>query len=142
MKTYLPKAEEIQRKWHVIDADGQILGRMAAKIADILRGRHKAIYTPHLDTGDFVVVINAEKVAMTGRKSENKLYQDYSGYMGGRKETTAKEVRAKNPTRLVEDAVWGMMPKGRLGRQQYSKLKVYAGPDHPHEAQQPESLEV
>ncbi len=142
MKTYLPKPEEIQRKWLVVDAEGQVLGRLAAKVANALRGRNKPIYTPHLDTGDFVVVINAEKVLLTGRKEERKVYLDYSGYMGGQKHTTAREVRARKPRRLIEDAVWGMMPHGRLGRAQFGKLKVYAGAEHPHQAQNPEPLEV
>jgi len=138
MKTYLPKETEIERKWRVVDADGQVLGRMACRIADALRGKDKPCFTPHLDCGDFIVVVNAEKVVLTGRKDTDKIYQDYSGYMGGRKERTADVVRRNNPCRLVRDAVWGMMPKGRLGRAQFAKLKVYAGAEHPHEAQNPE----
>ena len=140
MKTYLPKTDEIQRKWWVVDAEGVILGRMAVKIANILRGKDKPTYTPHLDCGDHVVVINAEKVAMTGNKNTKKIYQDYSGYMGGLKQRTADVIRERDPERLVQQAVWGMMPKGRLGRQQFTKLKVYAGVNHPHEAQQAEPL--
>ena len=140
MKTYLPKTDEIQRKWWVVDAEGAILGRIAVKIANILRGKDKPTYTPHLDCGDHVIVINAEKVAMTGNKNTRKIYQDYSGYMGGLKQRTADVIRERDPERLVQQAVWGMMPKGRLGRQQFTKLKVYAGTDHPHEAQQAESL--
>ena len=142
MKTYLPKENEIQRKWHVIDAEGQVLGRMAVTIANILRGRNKAIYTPHLDTGDFVIVINADKVKLTGAKEEKKIYQTYSGWMGGQKEKTAKEMRAKHPEKLVELAVRGMIPHNRLGRQVITKLKVYAGAEHPHTAQQPTALEL
>jgi len=141
-KTYLPKVNEIERKWHVINAEGQVLGRLAVQIANILRGRNKAIYTPHLDTGDFVIVINAEKVVLTGRKDTQKIYQDYSGYMGGLREQTADVIRRKHPERMILDAVWGMMPKGRLGREQFGKLKVYAGPDHPHAAQKAEPLEI
>ncbi len=142
MKTFLPKVDEIERKWYVVDATDQVLGRMAVQIANVLRGRNKASYTPHLDCGDFVIVINAEKVAMTGRKNTDKIYQDYSGYIDGLKRQTADVVRQKNPTRLVRDAVWGMMPKGRLGRSQYKKLKVYAGPEHPHAAQMAEPMEI
>ena len=133
----------------VADPDGELAGiykqiarRLAVKIADVLRGRHKPIYTPHLDTGDFVVVINAEKVRLTGRKEEQKIYQDYSGYMSGLKEKTAAEIRRRRPERLIEDAVWGMLPHGRLGRAQYRKLKVYKGSEHPHQAQSPEPLEI
>ncbi|HPY90893.1 MAG TPA: 50S ribosomal protein L13 [Lentisphaeria bacterium] len=136
MKTFLPKENEITRNWYVIDATGQVLGRLAVQIANMLRGRHKPTYTPHLDCGDFIIVINAEKVVLTGDKDTKKIYEDYSGFTDGRKVQTADVVRAKNPTRLISDAVEGMMPKGRLGRAQFSKLKVYAGPTHPHEAQQ------
>ncbi|HOG49530.1 MAG TPA: 50S ribosomal protein L13 [Lentisphaeria bacterium] len=136
MKTFLPKENEITRNWYVIDATGQVLGRLAVQIANMLRGRHKATYTPHLDCGDYIIVVNAEKVVLTGDKDTKKIYQNYSGFTGGLKEQTADVVRAKNPTRLISDAVQGMMPKGRLGRAQFSKLKVYAGPTHPHEAQQ------
>ena len=141
-KTFLPKVNEIERKWHVIDAEGLVLGRLAVKIANILRGRNKPIYTPHLDTGDFVIVINAEKVVLTGRKDTRKIYQNYSGYMGGLHEQTADVIRKKHPERMILDAVWGMMPKGRLGRAQFKKLKVYAGAEHPHAAQQADTIEV
>ena len=124
-KTYLPKVNEIERKWHVINAEGLVLGRLAVQIANILRGRNKAIYTPHLDTGDFVIVINAEKVVLTGRKDTRKIYQDYSGYMGGLREQTADVIRQKHPERMILDAVWGMMPKGRLGRE---------SPSHNHQS--------
>ena len=136
MKTFLPKVDEIERKWYVVDATNLVLGRLATKIAMRLRGKDKPIYTPHLDCGDFVVVINAEKVALTGNKATDKTYEDYSGYMSGRKVQTADVILKKNPTRIIRDAVWGMMPKGRLGRAQFAKLKVYAGPEHPHAAQQ------
>ncbi|MBP5638140.1 MAG: 50S ribosomal protein L13 [Victivallales bacterium] len=141
-KTYLPKVDEIERKWYVIDADGLVLGRLAVQIANIIRGRHKATYTPHLDCGDFVVVINAEKVVLTGRKDTDKIYQDYTGYMSGLKERKASVIRERHPERMILDAVWGMMPKGRLGRAQYSKLKVYAGAEHPHTAQKCEPLAI
>lgn len=142
MKTYLPKVDEIERKWYVIDATGLVLGRLAVQIANILRGRHKATYTPHLDCGDFVVVINAEKVVLTGRKSENKEYQDYTGYMSGLKIRKASVIRERHPERMIQDAVFGMMPKGRLGRAQFKKLKVYAGAENPHAAQQCEPLAI
>lgn len=142
MKTYLAKTGEVDRKWYVIDAENQVLGRLAVKVANVLRGREKPVYTPHVDTGDFVVVINAEKVKLTGRKEQQKIYQDYTGHMGGQKEQTAAEVRARKPVRLVEDAVRRMLPKNRLARQQYTKLNVYAGAEHPHAAQKPEVLEL
>ncbi len=142
MKTYLPKESEIDRKWFVVDAEDKVLGRIAVEIANILRGRNKPIYTPHLDTGDFVIVVNADKVKLTGGKNEKKIYQDYSGWMGGQKEHTADEIRAKNPERLVKQAVWGMVPHNRLGRKVFKKLKVYAGPNHSHDAQKPELLEL
>ena len=140
--TFLPKVNEIERKWYVVDATGKVLGRMATQIAMRLRGKDKAIFTPHLDCGDFVVVINADKVVLTGRKSTDKTYENYSGYMSGRKIQTADVVRQKNPTRIIRDAVWGMMPKGRLARAQFAKLKVYAGPEHPHQAQKCEKWDV
>ncbi len=140
--TFLPKVNEIERKWYVVDATGLVLGRMATQIAMRLRGKDKPIFTPHLDCGDFVVVVNAEKVVLTGRKSTDKTYEDYSGYMSGRKVQTADVVRQKNPTRIIRDAVWGMMPKGRLARAQFAKLKVYAGPEHPHQAQKCEKWEI
>jgi large subunit ribosomal protein L13 len=138
MKTFLPKQGEFEQKWWVVDATDLVLGRLAVKIADTIRGKNKPIFTPHLDCGDFVVVVNAEKVQVTGRKETEKVYQDYSGYMGGRKTRTLDVIRARQPERLIRQAVWGMMPKGRLGRAQFRKLKIYSGPEHPHEAQQPE----
>ena len=142
MKTSIPNQADIERKWYVIDAEGQVLGRLAAKIAVLLRGKNKPTYTPHLDCGDFVVVVNAGKVRLTGRKETQKVYQRFSGYMGGLKEAVAEDVRAADPTRLVREAVWGMLPKGRLGRSQFSKLKIYADSEHPHAAQQPTVLEL
>ncbi len=141
-KTAIPAVDDIPRTWWVIDADGLTLGRLATEAALRLRGKHKAIYTPHLDTGDFIIVINAEKVAVTGRKEEQKLYRHHSGYPGGLREQTLAEVRAKFPERIIEHAVKGMLPKGPLGRQMYRKLKVCVGPEHPHAAQQPQPLDL
>jgi large subunit ribosomal protein L13 len=141
MKTYLPKANDASlHQWHVIDADGAILGRLAAQVADVLRGKNKPIYTPHLDTGDFVVVINAEKIVLTGKKEQQKEYMSYSGWKGGERFRSVPEVREKHPERLIQHAVKGMIPKNRLGRALITKLKVYAGPNHPHIAQQPAVL--
>lgn len=138
MKTYLAKNGEIERKHVLFDAAGVPLGRLAVKIANTLRGKDKPTFTPHTDTGDFVIVINAKTVLLTGRKEERKIYQDFSGYRGGQKDYTAAEIRESKPERLVKDAVWGMLPHGRLGRAQFKKMKVYAGMDHPHAAQSPE----
>ena len=140
MKTYLPKINLDERKWHVIDADGAVLGRLAVQVADILRGKNKPIYTPHLDAGDFVVVVNAEKVVMTGKKEKDKTFMSYSGWKGGEKFTTVEQVRARHPERLIMHAVKGMLPKNRLGDKLLTKLKVYNGTDHPHKAQQPAAL--
>ena len=142
MKTYTPKASEIQRRWWVVDADGKVLGRLASEVAQILRGKHKPMYSPHMDTGDFVVVVNAEKERVTGNKFEDKKYFRHSGYMGGEKFTPFKDMIAKHPERVIELAVKGMMPKNNLGRLMRKKLRVYAGPDHPHEGQQPQPLEI
>ena len=142
MKTYTPKATEIERAWWVVDAEGKVLGRLASEIAKVLRGKHKPMYTPHLDTGDHVVVINAEKVRLTGKKEEQKTYFRHSGYMGGDKHIPVREMREKHPERIIELAVKGMMPKNNLGRLMLKKLKVYAGSEHPHEAQQPKELEI
>lgn len=143
MKTFLPKATDAGlRKWHVVDANGAILGRLASQVATILRGKNKAVFTPHLDAGDFVIVINAEKVRVTGKKETGKTYMTYSGWKGGEKFQTVAERRARHPELLVEKAVWGMLPKGRLGRQLLTKLKVYKGEKHPHAAQQPATLAV
>ncbi len=140
MKTYLPKVDLSQRKWHVIDADGAVLGRLAAQVANVLRGKDKPVYTPHLDAGDFVVVINAEKVRVTGKKENAKTFMSYSGWKGGERYRSVAEIRAKHPERLITHAVKGMIPKNRLGRVLLTKLKVYRGPNHPHAAQQPTPL--
>jgi len=140
MKTYLPKVDLNQRKWHVIDADGAVLGRLAVQVADILRGKNKPTFTPHLDAGDFVVVINAEKVAVTGKKETQKEFMTYSGWKGGERFRTVAEIRAKHPEKLITHAVKGMVPKNRLGRVLMTKLKVYKGSEHPHSAQQPTPL--
>ncbi len=142
MKTYVAKREEVQRRWYVVDADGVPVGRLAVQVANVLRGKNKPTYTPHVDTGDFVVVINAEKVRLTGRKEEQKTYWRYSGYPSGLTEMTAAEMRKRHPERIVEHAVRGMLPRNKLGRAMFRKLKVYAGPNHPHEAQQPEPMTV
>lgn len=142
MKTYLPKDHLSQRRWHVIDAEGAVLGRLAVKVADTLRGKNKPIYTPHWDAGDFVVVINADKVVLTGKKETDKTYMSYSGWKGGEKYRTVAQVRAKHPERLIEHAVKGMIPKNRLGRRLITKLKVYRGTKHPHQAQNPAVLAV
>ncbi|HTL59643.1 MAG TPA: 50S ribosomal protein L13 [Candidatus Limnocylindrales bacterium] len=140
MKTHLPKVNLDQRKWHVINADGAVLGRLAVQVADILRGRNKPVYTPHLDAGDFVIVINAEKVLVTGKKETNKKYMTYSGWKGGEKYTSVAQLRARHPEALITRAVRGMVPKNRIGRVLMTKLKVYKGDQHPHAAQKPEPL--
>ena len=142
MKTYLPKVDLDRRKWHIIDADGAVLGRLAVQVADILRGKDKPVYTPHLDAGDFVVVINAEKVRVTGKKETDKKFMSYSGWKGGEKYRTVAQVRAKQPEKLITHAVKGMIPKNRLGDQLLTKLKVYKGPTHPHAAQTPDTLKA
>jgi large subunit ribosomal protein L13 len=142
MRTHSTKPSEIEREWYVVDAEGQTLGRLASEIAKVLRGKHKPIYTPHLDTGDFVVVINAEKVHVTGRKMDQKMYYRHSGYPGGLTAVTLREQLQKHPTRVIRSAVKGMLPHNRLGRAMMRKLKVYAGDAHPHEAQQPRTLEL
>jgi len=142
MKSYMARPLEVERKWHVIDADGQTLGRLASEIARLLRGKNKTRYTPHVDTGDFVVVVNAEKVVVTGRKAEQKVYRRHSGYPGGLKETSYEQMLARKPTEVLRKAVHGMMPRTRLARKQFKKLKLYAGPEHPHSAQDPQPYEV
>jgi large subunit ribosomal protein L13 len=137
MKTYLPKVDQDQRKWHVINAEGAVLGRLAVRIADVLRGKNKPVFTKHLDVGDFVVVINADKVVLTGNKESQKTFMSYSGWKGGERYRTVSEVRSNHPARLITHAVKGMLPKNRLGAQLLRKLKVYAGDQHPHAAQQP-----
>src|SRR5205085_6574431 len=140
MKTHLPKVNLDQRKWHVVNADGAVLGRLAAQVANILRGRNKPIYTPHLDAGDFVIVINAEKVAVTGKKEIKKTYMTYSGWKGGEKYVSVEQLRGRHPEQLITRAVRGMVPKNRLGRVLMTKLKVYKGEKHPHAPQQPQPL--
>lgn len=140
--TYSPKSAEIDRQWYVVDATGQRLGRLATRVASIIRGKHKAIYTPHMDTGDFVIVVNADKVELTGRKEDQKVYYRHSGWPGNLKQETARQLRSRRPVKLVENAVKGMLPHNRLGRRLYTKLKVYGGPDHPHQSQKPAVLEV
>lgn len=142
MKTHLPKVNVDARKWHIIDADGAVLGRLAVQVADILRGKNTPVYTPHLDAGGFVVVINAEKVKVTGQKETDKEFMTYSGWKGGEKYRTVAQVRAANPEELIHHAVKGMIPKNRLGRQLLTKLKVYKGAEHPHAAQKPETLKA
>lgn len=141
-KTYVTKEEDVQREWYVIDASGQTLGRLAARVASVLRGKHKPVYSPSVDAGDFVIVVNAEKVHVTGRKLDQKMYYRHSGYPGGLKESTLRNLLQQHPTRVIEHAVRGMLPKNRLGRQVFRHLKVYAGSEHPHEAQQPKALEL
>ena len=140
MRTYVPKESEITREWVVMDAADQVLGRLATEVARILRGKHKPDYTPHLDTGDFVVIVNAERVHLTGAKLDDKIYYRHSGRPGSLKSETARERLDKHPERVIQAAVWGMLPKNRLGRKLLRKLKVYAGPEHPHDAQQPKTL--
>jgi large subunit ribosomal protein L13 len=142
MRTLVASAKSVDSRWHVIDAQEQVLGRVATLAAKLLQGKHKAVYTPFIDTGDHVVVVNAARVKLTGRKEEQKIYRQHSGYEGGLREQRASVVRQRQPTRLVEEAVRGMLPKTKMGDAMYRKLKVYAGPDHPHAAQQPRKIEV
>ena len=142
MRTFTAKVEEIERKWYVVDAEGQTLGRLASRIAPILKGKHKPIYSPHLDCGDFVVVINAEKVRVTGRKMDQKFYHRHSGYPGGLTSISLRDQLARYPERVLQAAVKGMLPKNKLGRRMIKKLKVYAGDSHPHQAQQPKPLDL
>ncbi|MBS4197897.1 50S ribosomal protein L13 [Bacillus sp. FJAT-49732] len=140
--TYMAKASEIERKWYVVDAEGKTLGRLASEVASILRGKHKPTFTPHVDTGDHVILINADKIELTGKKLSDKIYYRHSGFAGGLKTRTAGEMRAKYPTKMLELAIKGMLPKGSLGRQMGKKLHVYAGSEHPHQAQKPEVYEL
>ena len=140
MNSFMANPDKIERKWYVVDAEGCTLGRLASNVASVLRGKNKPVFTPHVDTGDYVIIINADKVKVTGKKLEQKIYYSHSDYVGGMKETTLKEMMAKKPEKVVELAVKGMLPKGPLGRQMYSKLHVYAGPEHDHAAQKPEVL--
>jgi large subunit ribosomal protein L13 len=142
MKSYMARPMEVERKWYVVDAEGKHLGRLATEIVRVLRGKNKPQYTPHVDVGDFVVVVNADRVALTGRKAEQRVYRRHSGYPGGMKETSYEQMLARKPTEVLRKAVYGMMPKTRLARKQFKKLKIYAGPEHPHAAQDPQTLEV
>ena len=140
MQTYMANPDKIERKWYVVDADGCTLGRLASGVASVLRGKNKPQFTPHVDTGDYVIIVNADKIKVTGKKLEQKIYYNHSDYVGGMRETTLKEMLEKKPERVIELAVKGMLPKGPLGRSMYTKLFVYAGPEHKHEAQKPEAL--
>ena len=140
MKSYMASPATIERKWYVVDATGYTLGRLASEVAKVLRGKNKSIFTPHIDTGDYVIVVNADKIKVTGKKLDQKIYYHHSDYVGGMKETTLREMMNKKPEKVIELAVKGMLPKGPLGRQMYTKLHVYAGPEHNHEAQKPEVL--
>ncbi len=142
MKSYMARPLEVERKWYVIDAEGKTLGRLATEIARLLRGKTKPQYTPHVDTGDFVIVVNAEKVAVTGKKAEQKVYRRHTGHPGGLKTTSYGQMMERRPEEILRKAVYGMMPKTRLGRKQFRKLKIYAGPEHPHAAQNPQPYEV
>jgi large subunit ribosomal protein L13 len=142
MKTYQAKKEELERKWYVINAEGKVLGRLATELAKILKGKNKPIYTPHLDTGDFVIVVNAGKLTLTGKKMKDKIYYHHTGYPGGIKEMNAEKLLTKKPTEMIRMAVKGMLPKNSLGREMLRKLKVYAGPNHPHEAQKPVAINI
>ena len=142
MKSFIAKPAEVERKWYVVDADGKTLGRLASEVASVLRGKNKPTFTPHVDCGDYVIVINAEKVAVTGKKRNEKIYKKHTGYPGGLREITFDKLQQKKPEEIIRHAVKGMMPNGKLGRQMYKKLKVYAGPEHNHAAQKPEVLDI
>ena len=142
MRSFVPTAGSVERQWHVIDAEGQVLGRVATEAARLLQGKHKPVYTPHIDTGDHVVIVNAAKVRLTGQKEEQKLYRYHSGYEGGVREERAKDLRGRRPERIVEEAVRGMLPKTKMGEAMWRKLKVYAGGEHPHQAQQPKARQI
>ena len=142
MKSFIAKPAEVERKWYVVDADGKTLGRLASEVASVLRGKNKPTFTPHVDCGDYVIVINAEKVAVTGKKRNEKIYKKHTGYPGGLREITFDKLQQKKPEEIIRHAVKGMLPDGKLGRQMFKKLKVYAGTEHPHTAQKPETLEI
>ena len=142
MKTYLAKPQEVERKWYVIDATDQVLGRLATQLATILRGKNKPTFTPNVDTGDYVIIVNAEKIRLTGNKENQKVYEHFTGYPGGLRQTSYQDMLKKHPERIIEKAVKGMLPKNTLGRQMYRKLRVYAGPEHNHDAQMPEELSL
>ena len=142
MKSFIAKPAEVERKWYVVDADGKTLGRLASEVASVLRGKNKPTFTPHVDCGDYVIVINAEKVVVTGKKRTNKIYKKHTGYPGGLREITFDKLQQKKPEEIIRHAVKGMLPDGKLGRQMFKKLKVYAGAEHPHTAQKPETMEI
>ena len=142
METYIPKLNEINQKWLVVDADGQILGRFASEVASILRGKNKPIFTPHMDVGDHVIIINAGKIRVTGKKAKTKKYYRHTGYPGGLRSDSYSDLIKSNPAKILEKAIWGMLPHNKLGKKIYKKLKIYAGNEHPHEAQQPEKIEI
>jgi large subunit ribosomal protein L13 len=142
MNTFVAKEHEVERGWYVVNAEGKVLGRLASQLATRLRGKHKPIFTPHADTGDFIIVTNADKVVLTGKKWDGKIYYHHSGYLGGLKQISARKLLQKKPEEILRFAVRGMLPKNSLGRRQLKKLKIYAGPDHPHQAQQPKELEI
>ena len=142
MKSFMASPSTVERKWYVVDAEGKTLGRLASEVANVLRGKNKPTYTPHIDTGDYVIVVNAEKIQVTGKKLDQKIYYHHSDYVGGMKETTLREMMNKKPEKVIELAVKGMLPKGPLGRQMLKKLHVYAGPEHNHAAQKPETLDI
>jgi len=142
LKTFVPKEEDIEKTWYVIDAEGKTLGRLASKVATLLRGKHKPYFTPHMDLGDHVVIINAEKIHVTGKKAQQKVYSRHTGYPGGLRQVTLETLRRTHPERIIMKAVWGMLPHNRLGRKLLKKLRVYVGPQHPHQAQKPQTLEV
>ena len=142
MNTYMAKAEDVQRKWYVVDAEGVVLGRLASQVANVLRGKHKPIYTPHVDTGDYVIIVNADKAVLTGKKLDQKIYYHHSGFPGGLSETRHRDLMADKPEFALKKAITGMLPKGPLGRQMAKKLRVYAGPEHEYESRKPEKLEI
>ncbi len=142
METYIPKLNEINQKWLVVDADGQILGRLASEVASILRGKNKPIFTPHMDVGDHVIIINAGKIRVTGKKAKTKKYYRHTGYPGGLRSDSYSDLIKSNPAKILEKAIWGMLPHNKLGKKIYKKLKIYAGNEHPHEAQKPENIEI
>ncbi|MCH7754960.1 50S ribosomal protein L13 [candidate division KSB1 bacterium] len=142
MQTYIPKLNEINQKWLVVDADGQILGRLASEVASILRGKNKPIFTPHMDVGDHVIIINAGKIRVTGKKAKTKKYYRHTGYPGGLRSDSYSDLIKSNPAKILEKAIWGMLPHNKLGKKIYKKLKIYAGNEHPHEAQKPEKIEI
>ncbi len=142
MRTYVPKPADVKKKWYLVDAEGEVLGRLASKVAAVLRGKHKPTYSPHMDVGDHVIIVNADKIRVTGKKAKNKTYFRHSGYPGGVTQETFADLKKKHPERILEKAIWGMLPHNRLGRKMYKKLKVHAGKEHVHQAQRPEKMEL